>query len=75
MMRDSQTLPLIDGGSQDRVSVVRHSALFCSQGKTPECDLDQSGSGDDFLGFHPLHSVSLSSITEHIDEEAGMDQP
>jgi hypothetical protein len=55
MTRDSQTLPLIDGGNRDRVSVVRHSALFCSQGKTPECDLDQSGSGGDFLGFHPLH--------------------
>jgi hypothetical protein len=53
MMRNSQTVCLIDGGKRDRVSAVRHSAGW--QRKMLECDLDQSGGGSGFLSFHPLH--------------------
>jgi hypothetical protein len=58
-MRNSQTVPLIDGGSEIACRWSDIARTF--KRKTPECDLDQSGSADGFLTLHPLHSVFLQS--------------
>jgi hypothetical protein len=67
-MRNSQTVPLIDGGSEIACRWSDIARTF--KRKTPECDLDQSGSADGFLTFHPPHSVFLQSRSTSMKRRA-----